>query len=69
MSPAIEGLERPSLAKLQNHPRARHPIGAFAMNQMANHIERAPGVFTFILECPRLPVDHAEARREQRACE
>src|SRR5438309_6577488 len=36
----------------------RHPVGAFAVNQMADDIERAPtfftpGVFTFISERPR----------------
>src|ERR1700730_15402401 len=48
LSPTIEGLERASLAKLQNHLRARDPVGTFAVNQMADDVERAPGVFTFV---------------------
>jgi hypothetical protein len=52
VSPTIEGLERSSLAELQEHSRARHPIRAFGMNQMGNDIEDAPGVFTLILEGP-----------------
>jgi hypothetical protein len=48
----IERLKRPSLAKLQHYPRPRHPISAFAVNQMADDIEGAPSVFTFISERP-----------------
>src|SRR5208282_3415767 len=53
LSPTVEGLERARLAKLQNHFRARHPVGAVTVNQMANDIEGAPGVFTFISQRPR----------------
>src|ERR1700693_6491732 len=53
-SPTIEGLERASLAKLQNHLRARHPVGAFAVNQMADDVERAPSAFTFVSGGPGL---------------
>ena len=52
--PAIEWLERLALAELQHHPRPRHPVGAFAVNQMADHIEGAPGIFTFISQRPSL---------------
>src|SRR5438067_10056890 len=52
LSPAIERLKSFCLAKLQDHPRPRHPIGALAMNQMANDIECAPSFATFIAECP-----------------
>ena len=53
LSPTIEGLKRLSLAKLQHHPRARHPIRAFAVIQMPDDVERTPSVFTFIPEGPR----------------
>src|SRR5260370_36943464 len=54
LSPAIEGLKRPALAELQNHPRPRHPVRAFAVNQMAHNIEHAPRALTFIPRRPRL---------------
>src|SRR5580700_5459096 len=54
LSPTIEGLERASLAELKNHLHTRHPVGAFAVNQMADDVERAPSVFTFISGCPCL---------------
>src|SRR5713101_1845726 len=41
------------VAALQHYSRPRHPISAFAVNQMGDDIERAPSVFTFILEGPR----------------
>jgi hypothetical protein len=53
VSPPIKGRERLSLAKLQHDPRPLHPIRAFAVNQMADDIEHAPSVFTFISERPR----------------
>src|SRR5271170_2883775 len=52
MSPTIKRLKRLSLAKLQHYPRPRHPISAFAVNQMADDIERAPSALTFISERP-----------------
>jgi hypothetical protein len=33
--------------------RPRHPIRAFAVNEVADDIERAPSVFTFISQRPR----------------
>jgi len=48
LRPTVERLEGARLAKLQNHFRARHPVGAFAVNQMADDVERAPSVFTFV---------------------
>jgi hypothetical protein len=52
VSPTIERLERLSLAELQEHSGARHPIRTFGMNQMGNDIEHAPSVFTLIVEGP-----------------
>src|SRR5580704_6502506 len=54
LSPTIERLERASLAKLQNHLCARHPVRALAVNQVADDVERAPGVFTFVSRRPYL---------------
>src|SRR5207248_5448235 len=54
VSEAIKGLKRPSLAELQYCPHAWHPIRAFAVNQMSDNIEHAPGIFTFVSRCPRL---------------
>jgi len=52
MSQAIEGRKRLGLAKLQKQIHARHPVGMFTVNQMADDVERAPGVLAFILVCP-----------------
>jgi hypothetical protein len=54
MSQAIKGRKGLSLAEFQDHPDARHPIRAFPVNQMGDDIERAPRVFAFITERPRL---------------
>src|SRR5260370_11461525 len=72
LSPTIEGLKSLGLAKLQHHPRPRHPIRAFAVNQMANDVERTPGVFTFISARPRFRqitqkrIDSSWGAREKR---
>lgn len=51
---AIEGWERQGLAGLQNDLRARHPVRAFAVNQVADDIEGCPCVFAFVAMRPRL---------------
>jgi hypothetical protein len=48
LCPAIKGHKGLGLAMLQNHPGPRHPICTLAVNQMADNVKRAPGVFTFI---------------------
>ena len=50
VSATIKALKSFGLGKL---PHAGHPIHAFAVNQMANDVERAPGAFTFVSGCPR----------------
>jgi len=50
VSATIKALKSFALGKL---PYAGHPIHAFAVNQMANDVERAPGAFTFVSGCPR----------------
>src|SRR5947209_18647576 len=52
LSPAIERLKSFCLAKLQDHPRPRHPIGALAMNEVPDDIEGGPGILTFIAKRP-----------------
>src|SRR6202035_1087124 len=51
VSPTIEAFKSFGLGKL---PHAGHPIDAFTVNQMAAHVERAPGVFTFVAKRPGL---------------
>jgi len=50
VSATIKALESFGLGKL---PHAGHPIHAFAVNQMADNVERAPSAFTFVSGCPR----------------
>ena len=49
---AVKRRERASFAKLQQRFHPWHPIGVFAVDQMANDIKRAPSVFTFVLKRP-----------------
>jgi hypothetical protein len=71
---SVERLKRFTFAKLQNHLRARHPIRAFAVNQMADDVERAPRFFSFVPERPRFrqaAQERIESRRsttEKRNC-
>src|ERR1700733_12202108 len=70
----VEGLECLRVAELQQHLRPRHPVGSFAVNQVADHIERAPCIVPFILECPRLRqiaqkrIESSGSASEQRYC-
>src|ERR1044072_3920580 len=54
MAQTIERFEGSGLARLQHHPYARHPIGALAMNQMTDDVERVPAAGPFVALCPRL---------------
>jgi len=45
---AVKGLERPALAVLQDDAGARDPVGLFAVDEMADHVERAPSVGAFV---------------------
>src|SRR4051794_28369096 len=49
---AVKGLERPTFAVLQDDAGARNPVGLFAVNEMAHHVERAPGVGAFVALVP-----------------
>ena len=48
--PKIEGLKGLRLASFKDDPGARHSVGAFGVNQVADDLERAPGVFAFMAE-------------------
>jgi len=48
----IEGNEGLVFAGLQDHSGARDPVGAFAVDQVADNLERAPGVFAFVAMGP-----------------
>jgi hypothetical protein len=50
----VKRVERPALSAFQHHPRPRHPIHAFAVNQMPHDIKRTPGVLPFIPESPSI---------------
>jgi hypothetical protein len=48
-------------------PHARHPIRAFAVNQMAEDVEHAPCVFPFIAKRPGIR-QMAKKRVESSGC-
>lgn len=48
----IEGDKRLRFAELQNHFCAGHPVGSFAVDQVAYNVKGAPGVFAFVGERP-----------------
>jgi hypothetical protein len=50
VSPAIEAIERFGFAKLQEHFYARHPIGAFAVDEVGDDVEGRPSVGAFVGE-------------------
>src|SRR5206468_4254547 len=67
---AVERLETATGALLEDDARSRNPVGALAMDQMADHIERAPRVGTFGRVGPfaRESVEHG-AEHARRALE
>src|SRR5262249_37497887 len=52
LSEAIKRLKGASLAKFQDHLYPRDPIGAVAMDQVADDIEGSPGIAAFIAKRP-----------------
>lgn len=48
----IERREASCFAEFQQEMDARHPIRLFAMDEMADDIEGAPGIFTLIAQSP-----------------
>src|SRR5438445_13241759 len=51
--PAIVRIILPTLAILHNNFRSRHPVCAFAVDQMAYDLVSAPTAFAFIAQRPR----------------
>src|SRR5437764_1493693 len=49
---AVERLERPRLAMLEDHLQSRHPVRLLAVNQMTDDVDGAPRVRPFIRERP-----------------
>jgi hypothetical protein len=72
LCPAIEWLKRLGFAKSQDYLCSRHPISAFAMNQVAYYIEGTPCVFTFVSPRPHFwqitqqAVENFRSAREKR---
>jgi len=58
---AIERVEGPPLAVLQDDPDARHPVGSLTMDQVSDDIERTPGFAPFMRDDP--PVRKAAQQR------
>jgi hypothetical protein len=54
MAQAVEWLERPRGAVLEDDPRARDPVRLLAVIQVADDVERAPGAFAFVRDEPGL---------------
>jgi hypothetical protein len=52
LSEAVEGIERPILSGFEDSVHPRNPVGAFAVIQVADHVECRPSIFAFIAECP-----------------
>ena len=52
MPSAIKRGKGLALAGLQDHARSRHPVGAFAVTQVADDIEGSPGVWAFVAVGP-----------------
>ena len=52
VSQAVERRKGLTLAELQDHFCARHPIGAVAVNQMADDFKGAPGIVAFVSHRP-----------------
>src|SRR5437868_2775173 len=45
---AIKRIKGSRLALFQDHPGPRYPVGALAEDQVANNVERAPAVLSFV---------------------
>src|SRR5581483_1168199 len=54
VSPAVEGIKRPRLAKLQDQPRAGNPVRMLTVDKMGDNLERRKRVLAFVSERPEL---------------
>lgn len=52
VSPAVERLERAGFAEFEEPSRARNPVGALTVDEMADDIEGAPGIFALVTQSP-----------------
>jgi hypothetical protein len=52
LSESVERLEGFFIAELEDHSGARHPVCAFAVNEVADDVESAPRFFAFVLGGP-----------------
>src|SRR5215467_15061563 len=67
---AVEGLKAFGLAKLQDSFGAGHPVGTLAVNQVADNVESAPGLFPFVAERPSLwQIAQKRIKGRGRACQ
>src|SRR5580704_9035848 len=49
---AVKGIKLPRFAFLQNDPQPRYPVGALPGDQVANDVERAPAISSFVAAHP-----------------
>jgi len=54
LGPAIECLKGSSFAGFENAFHARHPVGAFAVDEVADDVVGTPGVFAFVGVSPEV---------------
>jgi hypothetical protein len=45
---AVEGIEGPGFSVFEDDARPRHPVGALAYDKVADNVECAPGVISFV---------------------
>src|SRR5215467_4211895 len=62
---AVERFKRFAITEFQDPFCSRHPIGAFAVNQMPNDIESAPGLFALV---PKRPCIREVAEKRIKRC-
>jgi len=62
---AVERREPADRALLQDDPRSRDPVGLFAIDQVTDDVEGAPGVAALVRAGPG-PVEPAEERAKGR---
>src|SRR5579859_6711070 len=51
---AVKDIKLPRLAFLQDDPQPRYPVGALTDDQVADDVERAPCISSFVAAHPRV---------------
>src|SRR5579863_1013230 len=51
---AVNRIELPCFALLQDDPQPRHPVGSLPDDQVAHDVERAPGISSFVAAHPNV---------------